>query len=209
MPYFKNNNINLLFIHIPKTGGNSFELYLSNKYDIPLNNNALYDFIENNDNINVNSSLQHLVYKDIMKYKDYFKIDLNNLMIISIVRNPYNRIISDLFWLKKINVNTSKEEVYNIIQKYLHEECDNHNIPQYLFITDDKKQLINNLILLRTETLNQDITNLGYEDFNIKVNDNKNIVDYDNYLNNNSIKLINNFYHYDFLLFNYKKRVVN
>ena len=208
MPYFKNNNINLLFIHIPKTGGNSFELYLSNKYNIPLDNNSIFDFIKNNANIKINSSLQHLLYKDIMKYKDYFNIDLNNLSIITIVRNPYNRIISDLFWLKKIDVNTSKEAVFNIIQKYLYEECDNHNIPQYLFVTDEKKQLIKNITLLHTETLNQDIKNLGYEDFDIKVNDNKHSVNYDNYLNNDSIKLINKFYHYDFVIFNYKKRHV-
>jgi len=29
MPYFKNNDINLLYIHIPKTGGTSIEHYFS------------------------------------------------------------------------------------------------------------------------------------------------------------------------------------
>ena len=29
MPYFKNNDVNVLFIHIPKTGGSSMELYFS------------------------------------------------------------------------------------------------------------------------------------------------------------------------------------
>ena len=37
MPYFKNNRINLLFIHIPKTGGSSLEKYFNVKYNIPLN----------------------------------------------------------------------------------------------------------------------------------------------------------------------------
>ena len=36
MPYFTKNNTNILFIHIPKTGGSSLEKYFSNKYDIPL-----------------------------------------------------------------------------------------------------------------------------------------------------------------------------
>lgn len=38
MPYFNNNDINILFIHIPKTGGTSLENYFSSKFNIPLNN---------------------------------------------------------------------------------------------------------------------------------------------------------------------------
>ena len=34
MPYFLNENINLLFIHIPKTGGSSLERYFSEHFNI-------------------------------------------------------------------------------------------------------------------------------------------------------------------------------
>ena len=46
--------------------------------------------------------------------------------------------------------------------------------------------------------------NLGYKDFNTyaNVNVNKEKIDYYNYLNNDSIKLINDLYDYDFKLFN-------
>ena len=37
MPYYSNDIINLLFIHIPKTGGSSVEQYFSTKYNIQLN----------------------------------------------------------------------------------------------------------------------------------------------------------------------------
>ena len=48
--------------------------------------------------------------------------------------------------------------------------------------------------------------NLGYTDFNIYENINKVKVNYSNYLNNDSIQLINNFYNYDFILLNYMKK---
>ena len=44
MPYFYNKDINLLLIHIPKTGGTSLESYFVDKYSIELNQDALYGF---------------------------------------------------------------------------------------------------------------------------------------------------------------------
>ena len=223
MPYFKNNDINLLFIHIPKTGGSSLENYFSFKYNIPLNYKSLHMFIDEEtkikNNIEINSSLQHITYQTIYKYKKELNIDFNNIKIITIVRNPYERIISDLFNLSLITINNSKEEVYNIIQKYLlYNNLDNHNIPQYLYITNDNKELIPNIIILHTETLISDMKNIGYDDFNyydninvIKLKKTMNLsidkenINYYNYLNSDSIKLINEYYDYDFILFNYTK----
>jgi len=210
MPYYKTDDVNILFIHIPKTGGTSIELYFFYKFNIPLNNHALFGFIDDeimlNENMIINSSLQHITYNQIVKYNKVFNIDFNNIKIITIVRNPYERIISDLFHYSKINVNTSKEEVFDIINEYLLSDCyDNHNIPQHNFITDDNKKLIFNIHILKTEKLTIDMNNLGYTDFNRFDNKNQHIINYYNYLNNNSIKIINKFYHYDFLLFNYDK----
>lgn len=208
MPYFHSINVNILLIHIPKTGGTSLENYFSNKYDIPLNNDSLFKFLdkETAKKKNINSSLQHITYKTIDTHKEFFKIDMSNLEIITIVRNPYNRIVSDLFWYKKITINSTKEEVYHKIQKYLFDETlDNHNIPQYLFVTDEKMQLIPNIKILYSETLSSDMHKLGYVDFDVKTNDNKNKPNYFDYLNPSSIKLINDFYDYDFKLFNYDK----
>jgi len=210
MPYFKNNDVNILFIHIPKTGGSSVDYYFSSKFNIPLNNNSLFDFIDNktktNKNIIINSSLQHITYKQIIQYNKVFNIDFNNIKIITICRNPYERIISDLFWHKKININTSKNEVFNIINEYLvSDKYDNHNIPQHIFITDNNKKIIDNIHILHTETLTNDMKCLGYDDFNNFINNNPEKINYFNYLNNDSIRVINDFYHYDFVLFNYNK----
>lgn len=211
MPYFYNNNVNILLIHIPKTGGSSVEIYFSEKYNIPLNSKSLFNILPNktmiNDKIITNSSPQHMTYQTIIKNKDLLNIKMDNLKIIAIVRNPYNRIISDLFFFKLIEVNSSKEDVFNAIQKYLSRtDLDNHNICQYLFISNLNKKIIPRIKILRTETLKEDMNKLGYTDFSKNANHNVNKVNYDNYLNNDSIRLINNYYDEDFKLLGYKKR---
>jgi hypothetical protein len=214
MPYFKNNNINLLLIHIPKTGGTSLELYFSHKFNIELNNKSLFLFLEEEtklkNNIVLNSSMQHMTYLTILKYKNEFNIDFNNLKTITIVRNPYERIISDLLFYDICDINSSKEEIFNIIKSYIvSNDFDNHNIPQYLFITDNNKKIIPNICILHTETLTNDMHNLGYKDFNNHHNATSEKLDYYKFLNNDSIKLINEFYDDDFRLFNYKKICVD
>jgi hypothetical protein len=216
MPYFKNDDINLLFIHIPKTGGTSVEKYFSKKYNIPLNKKSLYvidpDKFKKTHNLNINSSLQHIIYEKIIKYKKYFKIDTNEMKILSIVRNPYDRIISDLFHYKYIDLKSSKKEVFEAIKNHIINNKDNHAIPQFLFVTDENRKLIDNIQILRTESLNDDMYKLGYTDFNN--HDNKRAdkkdskINYKKFLNKLSIRLINNYYHNDFVLFNYKKIIV-
>jgi len=212
MPYFKNDNVNLLFIHIPKTGGTSVQNYLSYKYKINLNNisSICYGCLDKlPSKIKVRAPLDHLIYLTLIKYKDFFKIDSNNLKILTIVRNPYERIISDLFFHKKIDINSDKDCVYKVMTKYLSDvnNNENHSIPQFLFITDTNHKIINNIDILHTETLTDDMVRLGYVDFDKfnKENVNKFKLNYYDYLNNNSIDLINEYYHNDFKLFNYNK----
>uniref|UniRef100_A0A6C0HU54 Sulfotransferase domain-containing protein n=1 Tax=viral metagenome TaxID=1070528 RepID=A0A6C0HU54_9ZZZZ len=188
MPYFND----IIFIHIPKTGGTSVEKYFSKKFNIPLNFKSLYGIKGD-----YSSSLQHLTYLDLVKHK---LVDFTDKKIITIVRNPYERIVSDLFWYRKIKKNTSSEDVCKIIKKYLMEKkLDNHNIPQHLFIKGASP-----IHIMRTETLKKDMNDLGY-DFDINVHKNKENVDYYSFLNKESIALINDFYNTDFELFNYTK----
>jgi len=211
MPYFCNDDINILFIHIPKTGGSSVELYFADRFKIPLDNKSLYFHLDKSyiipEDFNKKISLQHQTYRTLYKYRDEFKIKFNDkLNIYTNVRNPYDRIMSDLFWFKLINRKSTQKEVYNVINKFILSEphiYDNHNIPQYKYLIDEDEKIINNIIILKTESLNNDMIQKGFNNFNIYALKNKNNLNYDDYLNDDSIKLINIYYEKDFKYFSY------
>ena len=204
MPYYINKHI--LFIHIPKTGGTSVENYLKHN-----DTQILYSFFGNKffpTKELQKYSLQHQAYNTIYEYRDLCKIKFDNrIRIISIVRNPYNRIVSDLFFFNLIKHNTNKKEVYNILQYYiLSDRVDNNNTPQYKFVTDRHNELISNIRIFRTETLTRDMHNYGFKNFNKwDYKGKQNSIVYLKYLNRESIDLINDYYDLDFKLFDYKK----
>ena len=127
--------------------------------------------------------------------------------MITVVRNPYERIISDLFFFKYINESTKKEEVFDKMKSYIQSNnVDNHNIPQYKYLIDEDNEIMKDICILRTESLTSDIHKLGYTDFNLHVHKNSKKVNYNDYLNSECIELINEYYDKDFKLFNYEKR---
>jgi len=213
MPYFK--SLNLLYIHIPKTGGMSIEEYFYNKHQIsrgPRNISGWYLSHEPKIRFPNNRSLQHLSYQEICEYQDYFDFKKNNDSDILVsVRNPFERIISDLFWSKKLQIteDLDKDLIYEIIYRYLYidTDIDNHRIHQYKYILDNDNILLKNVKILKTETLKNDMINVGYNDFDIFINKNifneDNKINYMELLNKKSKDLIYEFYKKDFEILDY------
>ena len=206
MPYFHNKDVNLLFIHIPKTGGTSISDYFVKKYNIPLNELSFAGFNIAN---NINVPTDHFTYKNI--YIDYLlNLDLSNLKILTVVRNPYERLISHLFFFKLINLKSTPYEVECYILEIFTNFKDNihintnHILPQYEFINNIDN--LDNLTIIKFEKLNESMHKLGYTDFNNNLNNNTLQVNYYDYLNNKSIIMINDFYYKDFELFEYIKK---
>lgn len=211
MPYFKTNNTNILFIHIPKTGGSSVDFYFADKFGKKLNRESLYSELlcDEMEQLGITSSLQHMTYSQVMRNKSFFNIDVNNLTVIAVVRNPYERILSSLFFQSKISKNPSQKEVECAILSFLGDQnTDNHNLPQYKFITDENKKIIPNAVILKTDGLTEQMRGMGFTDFDMVVNKNRHgVTDYVGLLSAESVRMVNEFYCDDFEVFGFEKIV--
>lgn len=202
MPYFKNENI--LFIHIPKTGGTSIDSYFLNKYNEEVGvDKLIHPFIKYK-----NVAYQHLQLQVIYNQRNEFNIDFDNIQIITIVRNPYHRIMSELAFLHLVKDDTSPEITYEHIQNLIIQHNygilrDNHIRSQYDMLTLNGK-IPDNIKILRTENLNQMMHDMGYIDFNLYEHTTSLTKPYMSYLNKESIELINKFYEKDFEYFSYE-----
>jgi hypothetical protein len=212
MPFFK--DANLLYLHVPKIGGMSIEEYFFTKYNIEKNEKSIYGwYLDKSKHIRVpkERSLQHFTFNEIIDHNSYFNLDLSQRpTIIMSVRNPYDRIISEMFWNKRIHIQSTPDEVADAIYHFLFidtEIRDNHKIPQYQFGIDKHGDFLKNIQIIHTESLETDMHDLQYNDFNIHKNVCKsgNNIDYKKYLNHRSLKIIQEYYAKDFEMFGYSK----
>jgi hypothetical protein len=127
-----------IFIHIPKTAGTSVEQFLKD------NGKNEIDFI----GVRNNRSLQHLTALELSRMVQFF----NKYYKFSIVRNPYDRLLSEYYWTPLEGYKSGKSKmnflnyVSNIIihKKYLNNIYNDHFIPQYFFLFNKKKKLLVN-----------------------------------------------------------------
>ena len=192
----------LKFIHITKNGGTSIE-YCAMKH-----NEKFGKFHTEYSAPQFESNAKHhtffpLIHNKIKEKYDWFMV----------VRNPYDRIISELLFRGIINHETilNQDFVCSKLKKYFQsfDNFDNHKLPQYLFLIDESGDLVQNLVILRTESLTPDMQRLGYIDFNhhFQVSNCKiplGKTRYSRALNRDSIKMINEYYKRDFELFDYE-----
>lgn len=202
MPYYPKTNI--LFIHVPKTGGKSLEDCLKCQspqglYGSP--NNMLlkeppYSKI----------SLQHQTYRTISLNRELLRVPFDaSMQVITIVRNPYNRLISDLLANSLMDPRDNQTRVLEVIKQYLDcppEKYDNHSTPQHEFLTDETGALIPGLILFRTEGLTKQLHDYGFSEYQ-RLDGAR---DYTKYYCREAFDLVNAVYSKDFELFGYQKQ---
>lgn len=204
MPYFK--DLNLFFIHIPKTGGTSIEnyfydkLHLEKTFDTMITSSTSCKFRLNK------HTLQHTTYEELLD-NNCFNFNIKTLNKLAVVRNPYDRIVSDMLFWKLITSDMSPKDIEIKLKIYLNDSYnyDNHRLQQYKFVTINN-QLVNDITIIATETLTQDMHKLGYTDFNLHVNKSLNDnIDYKKLLTKKAKKIIYKYYKKDFEFFGYNK----
>lgn len=190
-----------IFIHIPKTGGTSIEQFLKD------NGKNHLEYI----GVREGRSMHHYFAFD-------FKINIPRIFYtyykFSIVRNPYDRLLSEYYWtpIKDAGYksNKSKKEFLNYVIKVMKNKdffsniYNEHFIPQHIFIYTNKKLLVDNIF--RYEDLDFVETYLKKK---LNIENNLPFLNKSNFKkekwNEKQKEIIYNLYKKDFILFNYPK----
>ena len=170
-----------IFIHIPKNAGTSIEtLFANDSFRIQPNKHA-----------------------DIYEIKRKFKNSYNSHKKFTIIRNPYDKMVSWYFYLKK-----NLGENYNIIDfkewikdpsKFWHiNDPISYLKPQYKWIDDTVK-------IIKFENINKEINKFFKEDIKLPITNKSNHKHYSNYYDKKSSNIIYDRYKIDFEKYNYKK----
>jgi len=171
-----------IFIHIPKNAGTSIEEYFGNE----------------------SVRIQPSKHADIHEIKRKFKNSYNNYRKFTIIRNPYDKMVSWYFYLKR-----NLGENYNIIEfndwiedpsKFWHaDDPISYLKPQHEWV--DKT-----VEIVKFENINKELNVFFNEEIDLPVTNKSKHDHYLEYYNRESLDIIYNRYKEDFEKFNYKKQ---
>jgi hypothetical protein len=201
----KNGTV-LKFVHITKTGGTSIEVNANNKgiswglFDMKLKSYYKDEEIH----------FWHIPIRYIESNKR--ESLLEDYEFFTVVRDPYTRCLSEFYFfvcMGWIDAKHTRESLNETICKYINSKPDrDHWAPQSLFVYDERgEQIVKHI--LRFENLDNDFSTLMKE-YNLDIQ----LVTRENIMNKIftvndlypvTVKLINDFYHEDFVNFGYQK----
>jgi roadblock/LC7 domain-containing protein len=111
---------------------------------------------------NPKTPLQHQPLNILRTYRGSLDVPFNAVTrIICCVRNPYDRVISDMFNLGYINQYNSADEVFTQMVAYLQSPM----ATQVSFIVGEFGNVSNDTRIVRVESIVADMRALGYTDF--------------------------------------------
>ena len=190
----------LIYVHIPKCGGSSVKKALLPYYDFPPGHYSAN------------------TYREALGEHDY-----SNLHRFTVVRNPWDRLVSAYFYVMDKRHNKYSPNTYfrdKVLAKYIDFEDFvvshigegkslnfNHFVPQYKFICDESEKIIvDNIIKLEDLTLGFEKLgkSLGRQFQLSVVNTSKREKDYRSYYNEKTKKIVEDVYSIDSNEFEYE-----
>ena len=169
-----------IFVHIPKNAGTSIETYFANG----------------------SVRIQPSKHADIYEIKRKFKNSYNNYKKFTIIRNPYDKMVSWYFYLKR-NLGD-----YNVIEfnNWIKDPSKFWHINDPISYLKPQYEWINNTVeIIKFENLNKELNKFFNEKINLPIINKSNHKHYLEYYNKQSLNIIYKRYKKDFEKFNYKK----
>tara|TARA_R110001583_G_scaffold189173_1_gene351894 strand:+ start:44 stop:592 length:549 start_codon:yes stop_codon:yes gene_type:complete len=170
-----------IFIHIPKNAGTSIETLFANK----------------------SFQIQPNKHDNIYQIKKKFPEIYNNYRKFTIIRNPYDKMVSWYFYLKR-----NLGENYDVIDfnewiknpsKFWHaDDPISYLKPQHEWIDDTVE-------IIKFENINKEINEFFKKEINLPIVNKSNHDHYLTYYNRKSLNIVYDKYKEDFEKFNYKK----
>ena len=217
MPVFKKSNV--LFIHIPKTGGTSIERQLydleeaCDRYSV-----ESYFSTDHNSQKLRNYSLQHYTFQDFVLIFGEAKVNLYD-KIFCVIRNPYDRIVSEFhYYYSVVRKQTLNDYTVDELKKRFERFCancfdgklynDNHHGPQHQFIINSGGHIDHRVHVLKFESLATDFAKLFQWKLKYHELQSNRKLPCSEYYTYKSQKLVADYYKLDFILFDYDPKVL-
>ena len=212
----------ILFTHIPRTGGTSIENYFLKKFNL---NESILNLTAGKNNHFVN--LRHLPYNQIKhEWLSNGEFLDEEWVQFSIIRNPYAKVMSELFFWTDLGVAQDFQQhsnyefrqvkILEALKVYISNTHkfnkdwmrDGHLYSQSWYLKDIPS---NYKVFKFEEGINNIMDRLGFEDFknnNTRSQDklsqyNLKDVNYNDYMNQEFIEIVNKYYKEDFDRFDY------
>ena len=187
-----------IFIHIPKTAGSSIETYCQCNFGV--------------------HTIWGKRHKNIEEYKKNFFKEYNSYRKFTVVRNPYDRIISWYFFLKQtidIELDIKKKikmenDFVNTVEDWIKDPYGNKftckRVKKKHYILDTQCSFIDETVdILKFENLNKELNKFFNKEIKLPTINKSNHKHYLKYYNQETLDIVYERYKEDFERLNYKK----
>jgi hypothetical protein len=149
------------FIHIPKNAGTSIE-NLGEKYNI------LWGRFNKNIKVYKNSPCDQFIWHSPYIVKE------SNKQYFALIRNPYDKLISEFYYMNDLEETTNKEEHIELFRKWFDSIKDDiywnncHILPQSKYVYDENNKKVIQHIIYMDKDMNKNLDNL-FKKFNLNI----------------------------------------